>query len=866
MSDYEDKSPFYREYDLEQARRVPATREPAAHQTRALSSLTQWYESASDHDDHTGGILVLPTGAGKTFTAVHFLCSHPLSEGRKVLWLAHTHHLLEQALQAFDKGVARVTGRGIEQINIRVVSGATGHFKPANIAPGDDVLICSLQTATRAFAKSHPGLMSFLDAAGDELFVVFDEAHHAPATTYRKLIDRIRQRCPRSKLLGMTATPAYSDEQKQGWLKRLFPQGIVAQEDVNALMANGVLARPKLEDVQTSTETEFDDREYRQWMDGVHGDLPEAIIERLAKNQQRNDQIVARYVAGREKYGKTIMFADRWFQCEYLREALRKRGVRAAPVYSHVAANAGSAAARNRRKADDNARTLKDFRNGDLDVLLNIRMLTEGTDVPEAQTVFLTRQTTSRILLTQMVGRALRGPRFGGTPDAYIVSFIDDWKQRIHWATYDQLQKGPADDAVPGYPEPRPLHLVSIELVRTLARQMDSGINIQPAPYTALMPIGWYRVEFDIDNAVDEADSDDADPQNDDTTPVTRLILVFENQRRGFGEFLKMLETSDIEAFEPPDVRLAEVRSVLDGWKDLHFEDANDHVGADLLDDLLDIARHMAQNERVRPRFYPFEAREQHDLDKIAQGLIEHDYGPRKIDQVLQAEYSRTDRYWNLFYPAYDQFASASGASIRRLLHADRHGEHSDVHRPTFTIPEEYPQREASEETKREVKRRDRWCLCCGSGRRLQIDHVSPRYLGLDHRPENLQTLCRVCNRLKSDRNTIDFRHQRTLLTTAPPEFPDFEDFEPPWGRAKDPFEWEIYLRRCVNFYYQRGAVEEVEIGQRGEGLRTWQIWLFQGNDPAWLAPHLPHLATQIREVREYDGLMPAPDQIVIAG
>ena len=144
----------------------------------------------------------------------------------------------------------------------------------------------------------------------------------------------------------------------------------------------------------------------------------------------------------------------------------------------------------------------------------------------------------------------------------------------------------------------------------------------------------------------------------------------------------------------------------------------------------------------------------------------------RKIDQVLQAEYSRTDRYWNMFYPAYDQVASASRASIRRLLHADRHGENSDVHRPTFTTPEEYPQREASEETKREVKRRDRWCLCCGSGRRLQIDHVSPRYLGLDHSLENLQALCRVCNRLKSDTKTIDFRHQRTLLTSAPPEFP----------------------------------------------------------------------------------------------
>ena len=41
-------------------------------------------------------------------------------------------------------------------------------------------------------------------------------------------------------------------------------------------------------------------------------------------------------------------------------------------------------------------------------------MLTEGTDVPDVDTVFLTRQTTSKILLTQMIGRALRGPKFGG--------------------------------------------------------------------------------------------------------------------------------------------------------------------------------------------------------------------------------------------------------------------------------------------------------------------------------------------------------------------------------------------------------------------------------------------------------------------
>ena len=59
----------------------------------------KWFGKESE--GHKGGILVLPTGGGKTFTAVRFLCQGPLSKGYKVLWLAHTHHLLEQAYYSF---------------------------------------------------------------------------------------------------------------------------------------------------------------------------------------------------------------------------------------------------------------------------------------------------------------------------------------------------------------------------------------------------------------------------------------------------------------------------------------------------------------------------------------------------------------------------------------------------------------------------------------------------------------------------------------------------------------------------------------------------------------------------------------------
>jgi superfamily II DNA or RNA helicase len=405
-----------------------------------------------------------------------------------VLWLAHTHHLLEQAFFSFGQLVGLIA-EPKSQLNSRVVSGTVGHFPVHSIQPSDNVVVSSLQTVCNAVSNRHQQLDRFLDSAKGRLFVVFDEAHHSPAPSYRSLMESLRERCPQMHLMGLTATPTYSEEKKRGWLQKLFPQGIIYEVVPQTLMAAGILARPVLEEAQTSFEANFDEREYEKWV-GTNRDLPDTIISSLANSRERNEYIAACYVNQRNRYGKTIIFADRWEQCEQLSEALKKRGVKAGAIYSHVDANPGSVEARNRRTSAENAIVLQAFREGKLDVLINIRMATEGTDVPDVQTVFLTRQTTSQILLTQMVGRALRGPKFGGTDKAYIVSFIDNWKQRINWAAYDQLASGLADETIPEYGKRPPIQLISIDLVRRLARQMDSGINVNPAPYKAFLPIG----------------------------------------------------------------------------------------------------------------------------------------------------------------------------------------------------------------------------------------------------------------------------------------------------------------------------------------------------------------------------------------
>jgi superfamily II DNA or RNA helicase len=88
-----DKREFFKVWGLPECRDA-RQEEPEPHQAKALGLLGTWFEKRGR--DGGGGILVLPTGGGKTFTAVRFLAEGPLSEGYKVLWLAHTHHLLEQ--------------------------------------------------------------------------------------------------------------------------------------------------------------------------------------------------------------------------------------------------------------------------------------------------------------------------------------------------------------------------------------------------------------------------------------------------------------------------------------------------------------------------------------------------------------------------------------------------------------------------------------------------------------------------------------------------------------------------------------------------------------------------------------------------
>ncbi|MBM3213261.1 HNH endonuclease [Candidatus Poribacteria bacterium] len=161
---------------------------------------------------------------------------------------------------------------------------------------------------------------------------------------------------------------------------------------------------------------------------------------------------------------------------------------------------------------------------------------------------------------------------------------------------------------------------------------------------------------------------------------------------------------------------------------------------------------------------------------------------------------------------------------------------------------DEIQPREPTEDVKEQVKARDGYrCICCGEmgKRRLEIDHVAPSYYGGDNSLANLQTLCKICNQTKGI-NELNFRNNRTLLTAPPSNFPELDlpiD-------ARDPVEWEKFLRRSINSFYQCAAVDFVRIGKRGQYFYDWYVYLFAGNNPFWLDPYIDDLVDRINNAR----------------
>ncbi|MCC5953698.1 MAG: DEAD/DEAH box helicase [Acidimicrobiia bacterium] len=475
--------------------------DPYDHQTEAWSALDKALDAARTDHPRRGlrGLLVLPTGAGKTATAVRWLCQRHLRPGasRPVLWIAHRAELLEQASLSFGAHVDASGRDRSSTLDVQCLSSRHGRGAERLADPEIEVTCASILTLMTGANKMI--LERFLEVHPDT-FIVIDEAHHAPARTYRRLLE-VADGHEGVDVLGLTATPMRSAERERGSIAKLFPDGIIYEADLSTLISRGVLARPHMHEVDTGEEIVLtpDERAHLQQF----SDYSPQTLQRLANSMSRNRAIVDHYLAHEAIYGPTLVFATNVAHAMTLAEQFQAEGITADYV-THVV----------ERGHDSTHDILAKFKAGKLKVLTSVTKLTEGIDLPNARAVLLARPTRSEILLKQMIGRALRGPAANGTDDAHLVSFADHWQDFADWL--DPRSLFPAEDIVDEDAPARPKMgsaEVPWELYRELARQVRQA---HATGALEVVPAGW----FDLSAFAGEQDQ----------LPL-RQVPVFDHQR-----------------------------------------------------------------------------------------------------------------------------------------------------------------------------------------------------------------------------------------------------------------------------------------------------------------------------------------------
>jgi superfamily II DNA or RNA helicase len=360
-----------------QIRHLQTTCHLRAYQSEALTAVRDAYKAGRRRV-----IVSLPTGTGKTVVFAHF--PRVLNMKKRLLVLAHREELLLQARDKF-RSIDPELKAEIEQAGTHAAADAK-------------VVIASVPTLARSGAR-----LSRLQP--DEFsIVVVDEAHHAVAPSYRRIFDHFGLFEPHVSryLIGFTATPRRGDKQGLG---EVFEEVCYAR-DMREMIAGRYLC--PITGWRVDTDLSLDNVKVR------HGEFIESQLARVVNMPLRNSLLVKAYLdfaPGR----RVIVFCVDVAHAKDVHRAFADAGIRAAPVWGKLS--------RDQRRC-----TLAAFSAGEIDVVTNCNVLTEGFDEPRVDCVIMARPTRSKLLYAQMVGRGTR--LHPGKKNLMVIDVADN--SRMH--------------------------------------------------------------------------------------------------------------------------------------------------------------------------------------------------------------------------------------------------------------------------------------------------------------------------------------------------------------------------------------------------------------------------------------------------
>lgn len=316
--------------------------------------------------EHGQTLAVAPTGAGKTVCLAAVIDAFPKARS---LVLVHRDELVRQTVGT----IAAVTGT-----------------EPATYARwARQWGRCTVAMVPTLARKQHLAAMPSVD------LVIVDEAHHAVATSYRRILDHARELQHDVRVLGVTATPGRGDRRR---LSAVW-DNCADQITLGELVASGHLVAPRAYAIDLGLGAEL----RATARSGGEYDL-DAAGAVLSPATARVVETWAERAGDRQ----TVMFCSSVTHAEVVLAALAGAGHSAVLVTGAT-------------PAPERAESFARLASGDARVLVNVAVATEGWDCPPVSCVCLLRPSSYPSTVTQMIGRGLRA--HPGKSDCVVIDY-----------------------------------------------------------------------------------------------------------------------------------------------------------------------------------------------------------------------------------------------------------------------------------------------------------------------------------------------------------------------------------------------------------------------------------------------------------
>lgn len=359
-------------------------------------------------------LIHLPTGAGKTRTAMNIAAEHlRQSESNLVLWLADREELCSQAYIEFSKAWKSLGNRasslyGFYSSSTESLSGIDSGFVVAGLHK-----FLSLRKS-----NSRQLQLLYSQLAEKVTLVIFDEAHKAVAPKFQEVVqDFIADEAFHADLIGLTATPgrSYSEDglsEEDARLADFFYNNKVSMQisgylsPIDYLVEKGYLAKANFKSLN------YDHSGISSYALKDAGGL--ATMNALANNMERNQQILKTIIEECKLGSQIIVFACTVEHGINLATALAYQGIKAASIDSK------------NDTAESRRAKIAQYKNGNLQVLVNFNVLTAGFDAPKTNVTVIAKPMNSLVQYLQMAGRAMRGYKSGGNKECNIYTVMDN--------------------------------------------------------------------------------------------------------------------------------------------------------------------------------------------------------------------------------------------------------------------------------------------------------------------------------------------------------------------------------------------------------------------------------------------------------